>query len=221
VDSTYSSLKKIFVYFFFGLILIGTYLMLRIIIPYTTFAYDVDFLLTKQAILHVDIWRWAFYIHISSSLLILLLGMFQFFPLIFKNYPSLHRLIGKTYIILTLTMGAPTGLIMGYYANGGWFSKASFIILSLSWWIFTYIAYLKIKRREIKLHIAFMYRSYALTLSALTFRLYVFIFPYHFLDFSAKEMYALIAWLSWVPNLIVAECLLRINNKNLNFLQIQ
>jgi hypothetical protein len=191
--------------------------MLKIILPYFSFRYDVDFLLTKQSILHIDIWRWSFYIHISTSLFVLLFGMIQFVPFIFSNYPILHRKIGKAYIFLVLIFAAPSGLIMGFYANGGILSIISFTVLSILWWIFTFTAYQKIKQRKIHSHIAFMHRSYALTLSALTFRLYVFLFPHHIMDFSAKEMYALIAWLSWVPNLIIAEIWLKL--RTLKFLK--
>ncbi len=58
-----------------------------------------------------------------------------------------------------------------------------------------------------------MYRSYALTLSALSFRLLVLILP-PFVQLAGAEMYTLIAWLSWVPNLLIAEILIGFKNRN-------
>jgi hypothetical protein len=199
--------KLISIVFFVG-IMVCTWLMLKITIPYFTFDYDVDFLLTKQAILHSDIWRWSFYIHISTSLVVLFLGVFQFVKLILNKFPKFHRNLGKIYILSILILSAPSGLVMAFYANGGIWAKLSFLILSLLWWIFTCIAYLKIVKGEIQSHIAFMIRSYGLTLSALTLRTYVVALPL-FLHLHGKEMYVLVAWLSWIPNLIISEFLIK------------
>lgn len=189
-------------------LLFCTWLMIQITFPYFTFEYDIAFLLTKQRILHNTIWRWAFYTHISSSLIVLFLGIFQFIPILLKNFIKLHRLMGKAYVLLVVCISAPSGLIMALYANGGIWAKVSFSLISLLWFIFTLQAYLKILNKNIQAHTAFMIRSYALTLSAITLRTYVVILP-HFFILHSNEMYALISWLSWVPNLILAEILIR------------
>jgi hypothetical protein len=182
--------------------------MLKIILPYFSFRYDVDFLLTKQAILHIDIWRWAFYIHICTSLFVLFFGIFQFVKPLLNKFPSLHRMLGKAYILLILVFSAPSGLVMAFYANGGIWAKISFIIISVLWWVFTYAAYVKIINKNIEDHISFMIRSYALTLTAISLRTYVVILPF-FVHLHGKEMYVLVAWLSWIPNLLIAEGLIR------------
>ena len=189
-------------------ILLCCFVMLRLTLPYFSFDYEVDFLLTKQAILYIDAWRWSFYIHISTSLVVLFVGLFQFIKPIQVRYPKTHRLLGKVYIFLILFFSAPSGLIMGFYANGGTWAKISFVTISILWWVFTLIAFLKIKKGNVAEHIAFITRSYALTLSAITLRTYVLILPQLFILHS-KEMYVLVSWLSWVPNLILAEILIR------------
>lgn len=189
-------------------LLFCSWLMFRITLPYFSFEYDISFLLTKQRILHKSIWRWAFYTHISSSLLVLVLGIFQFIPILLKTFPVLHRLMGKAYVLLVLAISAPSGFIMALYANGGIWAKISFSLISLLWFVFTMQAYIKICNKNIQAHTAFMIRSYALTLSAITLRTYVVILP-HFFILHSNEMYALISWLSWIPNLIIAEILIR------------
>ena len=206
------ALKRIKLLIYVAMIIFSAFLMLRITIPYFSFRYDIDFLLTKQSVLHIAPWRWAFYTHITCSIFVLILGGLQFISFILKNYPRVHRALGKWYIVLVLFLSAPSGLLMGFYANGGVVSKTSFVLLSVLWWLFTFLAYRKIKAGNIESHINFMYRSYALTLSAITFRLYVLIIP-HFIHLPAKEMYALIAWLSWVPDLLVAEVLIKFRAK--------
>jgi hypothetical protein len=182
--------------------------MLKITMPYYSFEYDIDFLLTKQALLHNNIWRLSFYIHIGTSLIVLFLGVFQFVKFIQVRYLALHRIIGKIYILLILTMSAPSGLIMAVYANGGIWAKLSFVIVSILWWMYTYTAYVKVVNKKIQLHIEYAVRSYALTLSAITLRTYVVVLPL-FIHLHGKEMYVLVAWLSWIPNLIIGEIFIK------------
>jgi hypothetical protein len=190
------------------LLLISSWVMLKITLPYSSFRYDIDFLLTKQYILHKSIWRWSFYVHIFSSIFVLFFGIFQFIRQILTNYPGIHRTLGKAYVIIILLFSAPGGLIMGFYANGGIWTKTSFVILSILWWIFTLQGYLTIRKKNMKSHISFMIRSYALTLSAISLRTYVLFLP-SLIHLPAKEMYTLVAWGSWIPNLIIAEILIR------------
>ena len=201
-------MKRSFYYLLIFLGIFFFFLMLKITLPYFTFRYDVDFLLTKQNVLHIDIWRAAFYIHISTSLFVLLTGIFQFIKPVIINRVGIHRVLGKIYVGLVLFVSAPSGLVMAFYANGGVFSKASFAIISVLWWAFTFMAYREIRNGNVASHLAWMYRSYALTLSAITLRTYVLVFP-HFFHLHAKEMYTLVAWLSWIPNLLIAELLIR------------
>jgi hypothetical protein len=202
-------IKQISFYFLLVLILLSGWQMLLITLPYFSFRYDVHFLLTKQSILHKDIWRWSFYIHITASIFVLLFGAFQFIKSISAKLPRLHRTLGKIYVFTVLCLSAPSGLIMAFYANGGLWSKVSFVIISLLWWVFTFVAYWKIRKKKLEAHIEFMMRSYALTLSAITLRAYVLILP-SYIHLPARDMYTLVAWLSWVPNLIIAEILIRL-----------
>lgn len=193
---------------FVGILLVFSWLMLKLTLPYFTFEYDVSFLLTKQSILYLTGWRWAFYIHISTSLIVLFTGMFQFVNYLLVHYPKWHRVLGKIYIATVLFFSAPSGLVMSFYANGGLWAKVSFVMVSLLWWIFSYVAYQKIKQRKVAQHINFMIRSYALTLSAISLRLYVIFIP-QLVHLHSHEMYTLVAWLSWGPNLLMAEAIIR------------
>ncbi|MCW3101849.1 MAG: hypothetical protein JWO09_289 [Bacteroidetes bacterium] len=187
-------------------------LMLKITVPYFSFDYDVDFLLTKQSVLHSNVWRIAFYTHISSSLFVLLIGIFQFVKQFILRYARLHRVLGKIYVALILFVSAPSGFVMAIYANGGVAAKVSFGTISVLWWYFTFMAYREIRKGKLRSHLAFMYRSYALTLSAITLRTYVLLLPF-FIHLHAKEMYTLVSYLSWVPNLVIAELLIRYSSR--------
>jgi len=184
-----------------------SYLMVGLTLPYLSFEIDTDFLATKQSIIHIKHWRYAFYIHICTSIFVLFLGVFQFIRRLVYGYPRLHRWIGMSYVIIVCCLSGPSGLIMGYYANGGLYARISFVTLSLLWIGFTARAYVLARRHEIAEHQAYMVSSYALTLSAVTLRSYAFIFPL-FVHLHGREEYIVVAWLSWVPNLIIAQLLI-------------
>lgn len=201
-------IKRILLTIFATGVLLGAIQMGIITFPYFSMRYDIGFLLTKQAILHKDIWRYAFYTHISTSLLVLLFGLIQFSRKMLIGYKNIHRTLGKVYILLVLFFSAPSGLIMAFYANGGFWPKVSFALTSVLWWWFSYKAFIEVKNGNYTSHMHYMVRSYAMTLSAISLRLYVLFLPI-FIQLHAKDMYTLVAWLSWVPNLILAEFLLR------------
>jgi uncharacterized membrane protein len=186
-----------------------SFLMAGIIFPYLLppFPTDIDFLLTKQDVLPIAVWRWAFYAHISTSLLTLLSGLTQFSRTIYLKYPRIHRFVGKIYVITLLFVSAPSGLLMAFYANGGLKTQVAFSLLSVLWWLFTFIAYRKIKTGHTRSHAAFMMRSYALTWSAVTLRLMQFAFgQYQLLDYETA--YFVSAWCGWLLNLLFVEGLL-------------
>jgi uncharacterized membrane protein len=181
--------------------------MIRLSWPYFTLRYDVDFLLTKQKIIHIKHWRYSFFVHVFLSSLTLLAGLVQFSKYILGNYKKLHRAVGYIYVIDVFLFAGPSGLIMGFYANGNVWSRVSFVLLSILWMSFTALAFYKAKQKNFMAHKKWMIRSYALTLSAITLRLLAFILP-NFVHLKAFDEYALIAWLSWALNLLVAEVII-------------
>ena len=196
--------------------------MIELINPYFSFQKDVGFLQIKQWIFDTknktisNIWITAFYIHVFTSILALVAGFTQFNK-VFINTDT-HRNVGKLYIIIILLLAGPTGFIMGILANGGIISIVSFVLLSLLWWIYTYKAFQYIKQKKYELHSKYMFRSYALTLSAITLRFWKFIIVNYITELPPMELYQVVSWLGWIPNLIVAEILIihKFHIKNLN-----
>jgi uncharacterized membrane protein len=202
-----STRNWLFPFFLIGIGIFFFALMLKTTLPYLGGDYDVGFLLTKQNILYVDVWRYAFYTHITFSLPVLLFGFLQVSETLRKKLPKAHRLIGKFYIGSVLLFSAPSGFVMALYANGGFAAKISFTILSMLWWLFTFRAYTSIRSGQVEKHRAFVYRSFALTLSAITLRTYVFLIP-KFVLIRGHDLYVLVSWLSWMPNLLIAEIII-------------
>ena len=189
-------------------ILYGSYLLILLSLPYINFEPNVEFLGTKQLIYHIDLWRISFYVHVFSSPIVILSGLLQFSPWVLKRYLRLHRGLGYTYVVTVLLISGPSALVMSFYANGGRVSQTSFVLLSFFWIITTLMAFIKIKKGDFISHTKWNIRSYALTLSAVTLRFYAYLFDVFEVRMGPKETYILLAYLSWIPNLIIAQFLI-------------
>lgn len=184
------------------------YLMFQLSVPYISFQKNIDFLATKQNVYHIDYWRYAFYVHVFTSVFVLPAGFTQFNKAFFRR--SWHRKLGMVYVLAVLFLSAPTGLVMGFHANGGLGAKASFVLLSSVWFVTTLLALVTAKKKKFIEHGEWMLYSYALTLSAITFRLLALGFDLFAIHVRPQEVYVTIAWLSWVPNLLLAHLLIRL-----------
>ena len=112
------------------------------------------------------------------------------------------------YWISILLVGAPGGFYAAINAMGGFPSQLGFTLLAICWFSFTLVALLAIKRGETQRHQKWMIRSYAITYAAVALRLYLPLFTGAF-GMPFMEAYVAIAWLCWVPNLFVAEWIIR------------
>jgi uncharacterized membrane protein len=193
----------------FVLIAYASYLLILLSLPYFAFRNDVDFLKTKQLIHHIDIWMWSFYIHVFSSPFIIVSGLFQFNRKLIKRRPKLHRSLGKIYIIVLLFISGPAAFVMSLHATGGRIAQFSFVVLTLFWILSTFLAYYHIRKKNIEKHIKWMIRSYALTLAAVTLRFYAYLFDVFNLPLGSRETYILLAYISWLPNALLAEVFIR------------
>lgn len=191
------------------LALLGAYgyfcwLMLAITLQYWPIAPDVAFLRIKQDVVAIPYYLPAFFVHAFTALLVLPAGFTQFSAAFRRRWPSWHRRLGKVYLLVVLILAAPSGLLIGLHANGGWSSQWAFCLLAVLWFYFTWEAWRQARRRNWTAHRDFMIRGFALALSAITLRawkyLLVALFHPHPMD-----VYRLVAWLGWVLNLLVAE----------------
>jgi len=165
---------------------------------------DTAFLQLKQQYLHIKEWRTAFYVHVFSSMLVLLAGFSQFSKTMLKKYRVWHRRLGYVYVLDILIVTGPAGLLMSFYANGGISSRIAFVLLSVLWISFTAIALYKAIKKDFVAHRIFMIRSFALTLSAVTLRIWKVVIAWY-TTVPPMDRYRIIAWLGWTLNLLIAE----------------
>ncbi|WP_205945609.1 DUF2306 domain-containing protein [Pedobacter frigiditerrae] len=183
-----------------------TFLMLRGIVIYFPIRDDIGFLKFKKEYLNILPWKIAFYAHVFTVAFALIAGFTQFSNHILKEHRKLHRTMGKIYVYDIFINFIPA-FIMAIYANGQMPSKIAFIILDCLWLWFTYKAVAEIKKGNVRAHKNFMIRSYALTLSAVTLRLWKPLIA-SLVEIDPLHLYMIISWMGFVPNLLFAEWLI-------------
>jgi hypothetical protein len=140
----------------------------------------------------------------------LLLGPMQFMDGLRYRMPRLHILGGKVYLFGVL-IGGLAGLYMAFHAYGGIVATMGFAVLAVVWLLTGLWALLAIKRRRIVEHRNWMVRNFALAMAAVTLRAYLGIGVVAGVPFDT--LYPILAWICWVPNLFVAEWIIRSMNR--------
>jgi len=150
--------------------------------------------------------------HIGGGMLAVIAGPLQFWSHFRAKYKKWHRLLGLIYLT-GVVIGAPAALIISPISQGGLTTHIGFAILAILWGATTLIAYLKIISKDYEAHQQWMIRSYALTLAFVSLRIWLGGLTVTGAPF--EEVYQSVAWLCWVPNLIVAELYLGWQGKRL------
>lgn len=152
-------------------------------------------------------------VHAAMAATALLVGPFQFLPKLRARQPRLHRWMGRTYVFACL-LGGATGIALAVGTTAGPVAATGFGLLGVAWIYATGQAFRLAMARRIEAHRRWMVRSFALTFAAVTLRLYLPIAPS--LGYDFMEAYRLIAWLAWVPNLVLAEIYLAQGRRRLS-----
>ena len=147
------------------------------------------------------------YGHIFASALALVLGPLQFWAALRSAYPAVHRAMGRVYLGVGVLVGGVCGLLMAPQAYGGLTSSLGFGALAVAWLYSGLRAYRAIRSGNVALHRRWMVRNFALSFAAVTLRLWLPLSMGARLPFEVA--YPVIAWLCWVPNVMIAEILLR------------
>lgn len=146
-------------------------------------------------------------LHIAGGIGALLAGPWQFSRRLRERALNLHRWLGRFYL-LEVGLGSLAGLWMAVVSLEGLPTHFGFGILAVLWFFTGLQAYRKVRQGDIEAHRQWMIRNFALTLAAVTLRielplmLAVLHWPFH-------VSYIIVSWLCWVPNVLVAEWMVR------------
>jgi uncharacterized membrane protein len=144
--------------------------------------------------------------HVLASAIALFTGALQHLGPLRVRFPAFHRALGRVYVLAVL-VGGVAALALAPFSEGGIVAHLGFGVLGVLWLGATLMAYRLARARRLDEHRRWMTRSYALTLAAVTLRIYVPLALSRGIPFETA--YPGIAWLCWAPNLLFAEWLVR------------
>ena len=135
-------------------------------------------------------------VHVAGAATALLIGPFQLAPGARGRRGALHRWMGRAYVAGCL-VGGVGGLVMAFGSTAGPIATAGFGGLGVIWIIATVQGWRLAVARRLDAHRAWMIRSFALTVAAVTLRLYLPLIPLAGVPFV--EGYRAVSFLCWVP----------------------
>ncbi|MDH5161677.1 DUF2306 domain-containing protein [Heyndrickxia oleronia] len=203
-------MKKFYWFIFnFLIIAVACYVAVQYIIMDGTHAGFVQMKLMFLSKLST-FWYIVLFIHAATSVVALVIGPLTISRRFREKNISRHRILGRIYMVGIL-FGGPSGLYLSFYATGGLVGKTGFGLLSIFWMLSAYNAFNRVKNMQIQEHQNWMIRNYSLTFAAVTLRIWLPLFVWLFGLENFELSYAVISWLAWVPNLIMAEVVIKQN----------
>jgi len=174
-------------------------------IPIAIYAFAFQFLGAGDPVFHA---RFATFplmaaFHVLGGGFALLAGGFQFSTRLRAAAPTLHRWLGRTYLLVVL-LGGIGGAVLATMATGGLVARVGFFLLAMLWLWSGAAAYRAIRTGDVIRHRRWMMRNFALTFGAVMLRLEMGVLT-GALGYSFADAYPLVAWLAWVPNLVLVE----------------
>lgn len=145
-------------------------------------------------------------VHATAASTALMLGTMQLSSAVRRRWPGLHRASGRLYVVGCIA-GAASALVLSAGISTGPVAAWGFGALGALWLHATVQGLRSARARDFARHRAWMIRSYALTLAAVTLRIYLPMSQILGVDFALA--YRCIAWLAWVPNMVIAEVHIR------------
>jgi uncharacterized membrane protein len=161
----------------------------------------------------------AFALHVGFGGLALLLSPLQFAARLRDRAPAVHRAVGRV-VLGSIAVAGTAGLALAPHSLAGGVGTAGFGLLALLWLGCAAAALRAIRRRDVATHRRWVVRTFALTYAAVTLRLWLAVLiPAQIALAGVPETvafhraYLLVPFLSWVPNLLVAERYLAVSTR--------
>lgn len=192
----------LFIFFWLPIIFFSLLLIYNTI-PYFSFSKQFSFIEERAVLFLRPLYSTSFYIHIFAGMFCIGSALLQFSTAIIKKRKPIHVWSGRIYVFVVLLLGAPTGMYMSFFAKGTGAEKGLFMFMAISWFFFTLKGFTTILQKNVLAHKNWMIRSYAMALTAVTFRVYYLIL--YLMDVELTRNYEVSLWISVVGNLLVAE----------------
>ena len=157
--------------------------------------FDTDFLRGRQSHFF-GLYQVAFYTHLVSGPLSILLGLILFSRTVRSRLPRLHRVLGRAQMLNLLLLLTPSGLWMAFYAEAGPIAVVGFLMLTLLTASCALLGWRAAVSRRFDRHQRWMTRTLLLLGSAILIRILGGTATYFELDFDGLN--PALPWLSWI-----------------------
>jgi uncharacterized membrane protein len=147
-------------------------------------------------------------VHTLFGPVALVLGLVNLLPAMRQRRRwAAHRIVGRIYMVSALALGG-AGFSLAFHAAGGYLARVGFCLLAAMTLGTVAQAYRYIRSGDVKGHREWVLRNYALIFGAVTLRIWL---PILIIAHQGEFLpaYRWVAWLSWVPNILWAEWIIR------------
>jgi hypothetical protein len=209
---TASSIKLQSLYIFLAAVLILK-VTLSVTLGYADYFppnFQSDFLRGRQSYFF-ESYQWAFYAHIASGPIALILGVILLSQQFRTRFPKWHRNLGKVQIANVLLLVAPSGLWMARHAQTGPLAGIGFALLAILTAVCACFGWRSAVNRRFAEHRRWMLRCFLLLCSAVIIRLIGGLATV--MNVGAIWIYPIAAWLSWLAPLAVFELILALQRR--------
>jgi Predicted membrane protein (DUF2306) len=148
-------------------------------------------------------YHWAFYTHIASGPVSLVLGMILVSERFRLRLPTWHRYLGRIQVGCVLLLVSPSGLWMAYHAAAGPVAGVGLAVLAGATAISVALGWRSAVKRRFPEHRRWMWRCFLLLCSAVVLRLVGGLGT--IAGVSAAWFDPLATWMSWLVPLTVFE----------------
>ncbi|PSN59920.1 hypothetical protein BS50DRAFT_594325 [Corynespora cassiicola Philippines] len=145
-------------------------------------------------------------LHVICGLLALIIGPMQFRKTLTREHPKVHIWLGRIYMFCILFSGI-SALKVSFKALGYPIGNAGFALLATVWIYTASRGLYAILRGDVLSHTKWMTRNFALTYAAPVLRVLLPLMMAVGMD--GKLALSINGYLSWIPNIIFAEVLIR------------
>lgn len=148
-------------------------------------------------------YHWAFYAHIASGPVALLMGMVLISERFRLRYPKWHRYLGRLQVANLLLVVAPSGLWMSWYAAAGPIGGLGLAVLAILTALCVTLGWRAAVRRRFAEHRRWMWRCFLLLCSAVVLRILGGLANFYAID--AEWFNPLANWASWILPVLAFE----------------
>lgn len=187
-------------------------LLIKNTLPYFDLSGNYPFIAERAVYFKDPIYYLCFYVHLAAGIFCIASSLLQFSSELLRTRRKIHIWSGRIYVFAVLLLGAPTGMYMSFFAKGSMYEKGMFMFMAIAWFYTTLQGLTTILNKKVTAHRNWMYRSYALALTAVTFRIFHMLL--YMLDWSSQQNYEISLWISVLGNMLIAELIIFRINKN-------